>query len=123
MIPDILAAVFEAARKAGVQTLVDPARGRPISDYRGAAILKPNRVEASQAIGMRFDSDDELRDGARRMIETLHLEAAVITLEESQQAVSRAISDKQPCMNCHDLDNSPDFHFETYWPKIEHREE
>lgn len=47
----------------------------------------------------------------------------VITLEESQQAVSSAISDRQHCMNCHDLDNSPDFHFETYWPKIEHREE
>lgn len=49
--------------------------------------------------------------------------AAVITLEESQQAVSKALSDKQHCMNCHDLDNSPDFHFQTYWPKIEHREE
>jgi len=47
----------------------------------------------------------------------------VITLEEAQQAVSSAISDRQHCMNCHDIDNSPDFHFETYWPKIEHHEE
>jgi len=49
--------------------------------------------------------------------------AAVITLEESRQAVSNAITDRQPCRNCHDLDNSPDFDFESYWKKIEHREE
>jgi hypothetical protein len=24
------------------------------------------------------------------------------------------------CMNCHDLDNSPDFDFKTYWPKVKH---
>jgi hypothetical protein len=49
--------------------------------------------------------------------------AMVITLEASQQPVSSAISDHQHCMNCHDLDNSPDFDFDTYWPEIEHREE
>jgi hypothetical protein len=24
------------------------------------------------------------------------------------------------CMHCHDLDNSPDFDFQTYWPKVKH---
>ena len=24
------------------------------------------------------------------------------------------------CMRCHDLDNSPDFDFQTYWPKVKH---
>ena len=24
------------------------------------------------------------------------------------------------CVQCHDLDNSPDFDFETYWPEVEH---
>ena len=27
---------------------------------------------------------------------------------------------KNTCTRCHDLDNSPDFDFDTYWPKIEH---
>jgi len=27
------------------------------------------------------------------------------------------------CVSCHDLDNSPDFDFETYWPLIEHEED
>jgi hypothetical protein len=24
------------------------------------------------------------------------------------------------CMRCHDLDNSPDFDFQQYWPKVKH---
>jgi hypothetical protein len=27
----------------------------------------------------------------------------------------------QMCMRCHDLDNSPDFDFQTYWPQVEHQ--
>jgi hypothetical protein len=26
----------------------------------------------------------------------------------------------QNCMQCHDLDNSPDFDFQEYWPKVRH---
>ena len=26
----------------------------------------------------------------------------------------------QMCMECHDLDNSPDFDFQTYWPQVVH---
>ena len=26
----------------------------------------------------------------------------------------------QMCMECHDIDNSPDFDFQVYWPKVEH---
>jgi hypothetical protein len=28
---------------------------------------------------------------------------------------------KTGCLRCHDLDNSPDFDFDTYWPKVEHK--
>ena len=27
------------------------------------------------------------------------------------------------CLECHDLDNSPQFDFDTYWPQVEHSEE
>ena len=27
------------------------------------------------------------------------------------------------CLECHDLDNSPQFDFDTYWPQVEHGEE
>ncbi|QGJ72257.1 5'-nucleotidase/2' 3'-cyclic phosphodiesterase esterase-like protein [Planctomycetales bacterium 10988] len=27
---------------------------------------------------------------------------------------------KQTCLECHDIDNSPDFDFDEYWPQVEH---
>jgi hypothetical protein len=41
-------------------------------------------------------------------------EAMVVTKEEAE---------KRQCYTCHDLDNSPDFEFQTYWPYVEHKEE
>jgi hypothetical protein len=71
----------------------------------------PGQTHVDAEMGADFDLQEKIR------------KAIVITIEESQEAVSKAATDMQPCMNCHDLDNSPDFDFQTYWPKIEHREE
>ena len=35
------------------------------------------------------------------------------TPEGRQKAVNN-------CLECHDLDNSPNFDFDTYWPQVEH---
>lgn len=40
-----------------------------------------------------------------------------VTKEQAQNDKNRW------CLNCHDLDNSPDFNFEEYWPKVEHSED
>ncbi|MEN6449563.1 MAG: multiheme c-type cytochrome, partial [Thermoguttaceae bacterium] len=37
-------------------------------------------------------------------------------------AVTKEEAKKQQCISCHDLDNSPDFNFEAYWPLVEHKE-
>jgi hypothetical protein len=36
--------------------------------------------------------------------------------------VTKAESKKKQCYSCHDLDNSPDFDFDKYWPFVEHYE-
>lgn len=36
--------------------------------------------------------------------------------------VTKAQAKKQQCYSCHDLDNSPDFDFDKYWPFVEHKE-
>jgi hypothetical protein len=36
--------------------------------------------------------------------------------------ITKAESKKQQCYSCHDIDNSPDFDFDKYWPFVEHRE-
>jgi hypothetical protein len=40
----------------------------------------------------------------------------VVTIEESRSNTQKM------CYNCHDLDNSPEFNFDKYWPEVEHYE-
>lgn len=41
--------------------------------------------------------------------------------ELSQRAVLRkAMLEESDCRKCHDLDNSPEFDYSTYWPQVEH---
>lgn len=35
--------------------------------------------------------------------------------------LTKAVAEEQICRKCHDLDNSPKFNFEQYWPKVEHK--
>jgi hypothetical protein len=50
-------------------------------------------------------SDEKLQKKCRQ--------AVVVTKEQAM---------KDQCVTCHDLDNSPEFNFDKYWPLIEHRE-
>lgn len=52
--------------------------------------------------------------GTDEKLQELYRKAVVVTKEESK---------KRQCASCHDLDNSPDFDFESYWLLIEHYEE
>ncbi|MDO4583896.1 MAG: multiheme c-type cytochrome [Planctomycetia bacterium] len=58
-----------------------------------------------------------------------HIEAEMGTdaalQEKLRQAVRVTMEDakKTLCITCHDLDNSPYFDFDLYWPCIEHKEE
>ena len=56
-------------------------------------------------------SDPDLQEKLRK--------AMVITKAEVQDPRSG----KQHCFTCHDLDNSPEFNFESYWPLVEHYED
>lgn len=55
-------------------------------------------------------ASDEERDRLRR-----ELVLSLATPEGRQKAVNN-------CLECHDLDNSPGFDFDAYWPQVEHGE-
>jgi hypothetical protein len=40
---------------------------------------------------------------------------------KSMQLTVEAVKQRRLCYQCHDLDNSPNFDFDKYWPKIEHK--
>ncbi|MEX0938665.1 MAG: multiheme c-type cytochrome [Pirellulales bacterium] len=42
-------------------------------------------------------------------------------MKELQEQMRVTLAEAEAkCLECHDLDNSPDFNFETYWPEVEH---
>ncbi|MBN1590303.1 MAG: hypothetical protein JW888_12380 [Pirellulales bacterium] len=55
-------------------------------------------------------------DGSDLDLQEKLAKALVVTKEESRTNPTKM------CQNCHDLDNSPDFDFDTYWPDVEHYE-
>ena len=76
---EVLAAVIEAARAAGVPVLVDP-KGADYSRYRGATLVTPNKREAEEALGRSIGSFDELPAAASELMALASLDAAIITL-------------------------------------------
>ena len=57
-----------------------------------------------------------------------HVAAELSGSEATRQTLRKAMvltkadAKKQHCVSCHDLDNSPDFNFDLYWPFVEHHE-
>jgi hypothetical protein len=47
-------------------------------------------------------------------------DAALQKLYRSAMHVSVDVAERTTCLKCHDHDNSPEFNFETYWPKVAH---
>lgn len=82
--PDVCRRAITAARDAGIPVFVDPAAINDYSRYRGATAITPNRVEAERATGIPTHHAADAGHNAllaRRLLDTLELEAAVLTLD------------------------------------------
>lgn len=76
--PRVLEAVLRVARALGIPAIVAP-KDSHAEKYRGASILMPNARELAQLAGQRLENPDWLPDAARRVVESLGLEALVVT--------------------------------------------
>ncbi|HVU62800.1 MAG TPA: D-glycero-beta-D-manno-heptose 1-phosphate adenylyltransferase [Phycisphaerales bacterium] len=77
-------AIIKASKRAGVPVLVDPAAIEDYSKYRGCSTITPNRTEAALATGRDVPDDaapEKHAPIAKKLMEDLELEAAVITLD------------------------------------------
>lgn len=82
--PELCARVIDLARRAGVPVLVDPAAVEDYSRYAGASTVTPNRTEAMLACGADLPDDagpEAFGPLAARLVSTLGLDAAVVTLD------------------------------------------
>ncbi len=82
--PDLCAAVIARATAARKPVFVDPARLSDYGKYRGATALTPNRTEAEEATGLPTCDGSSVEVNGRvaaRLVDSLDLEAAVLTLD------------------------------------------
>jgi D-beta-D-heptose 7-phosphate kinase/D-beta-D-heptose 1-phosphate adenosyltransferase len=93
--PEVCRAIIDAAKHRGLPVLVDPAR---ISDYRkyaGATCLKLNRPEASRATGLPVETPEQFQHAAERLLETLSLEAVLLTLDKHGAYIATRAGDRR----------------------------
>ncbi len=90
------------------------------TDLEKTALLRTNGCENCHGPGSAHvaaelgdvEADDALLEKLRAQMR-LKLQEG-----EAEGQVVGAVTAK--CVECHDLDNSPDFDFKTYWPEVEH---
>lgn len=79
--PEVLRSVIQAARRADIPVIVDPARLADYATYHGASLIKPNRTEAELLSGRRITSPTEAQEVARDVLRRFELGAVLITLD------------------------------------------
>ncbi len=78
LVPEVLEAVFAAARAAGLAVVVDP-KGRDYRRYRGASVITPNQKEASEESAIAVVDDSSAAEAARELRRSTQAAAVVIT--------------------------------------------
>lgn len=87
----LLFPVIAAANRAGIPVLVDPARGAPLERYRGAQVLKANRVEAELLSKReRIVTPQDALQAAVQIREQGDFAAVIVTLDQDGCVLSQA---------------------------------
>jgi len=80
---ELVTLVIEEAKKHGKIVAIDPNPNNPF-DWSGGTVLKPNRKEAFQSVGMPFSTDEEATLRAGAMLQKRHnVKYVLITLGEA----------------------------------------
>jgi D-beta-D-heptose 7-phosphate kinase/D-beta-D-heptose 1-phosphate adenosyltransferase len=80
--PEVCAKVIDLARRKNIPVVIDPANIPDYTKYRGATALKLNRPETERVTGLPVRKPEDFEPAAMRLLETLSLEAVIITLNE-----------------------------------------
>jgi D-beta-D-heptose 7-phosphate kinase/D-beta-D-heptose 1-phosphate adenosyltransferase len=74
--------LIASAGQLKIPVFVDPYQLADYSKYRGASVITPNRTEAEKATGIACVDEASSRSAAEKLLETLALDAVVITLDK-----------------------------------------
>jgi D-beta-D-heptose 7-phosphate kinase/D-beta-D-heptose 1-phosphate adenosyltransferase len=86
----LLQAAIEAARSAGVPVMIDPSRDSPMIHYRGATLIKPNRVETEVATGRKIASTADALEAGKQLCADLAADMVLVTLDRDGMILVRS---------------------------------
>ena len=79
--PGLVTEIIRMARQVKCLVIVDP-KGGDYGKYHGATVVAPNEVEAAQASGLSAESEGDLNEVAKRLLDLVRCEAVLITRGE-----------------------------------------
>ena len=85
----LVQAVISTARKQGKTVLVDPARLRDYSRYRGADVLTPNRAELALATGRELAEVAAVGEAGQALLAQIDSQALVATVDREGAVLVR----------------------------------
>ena len=88
--PSLLRSLITACRSLGVRVIADPIRSSDYSKYEGVNAMTPNRLEAQLATGMTISTPLDALDVGRKLLQTLKMECALVTLDRDGMALVHA---------------------------------
>lgn len=88
--PELVGDIISAARQCDRPVLVDPARRSDFARYRGATLIKPNRIEAELVTGMRIHQAADAWTAGERIRCDMGCDGVVVTLDRDGMAVVAA---------------------------------
>lgn len=85
-------AAIDLARRAGKIVIVDP-KSKNFARYRGATVLTPNQLELQQACGQECPTDEQVVNGAQRILDQGVCDAMVVTRGKDGMSIVQAGGD------------------------------
>ncbi len=77
--PDVIQALVKECKKANVPVMVDP-KFQNLLEYTGATLVKPNLKEVEQILARPVETEEEIREAGRELLERLQSDHLLITL-------------------------------------------
>lgn len=79
LVPDLISEILSVSRRENVPVAVDP-KFANFFEFRGCALFKPNRLEASRALGIEINTVDDAIEAGNQLLDRLSAGSVLITL-------------------------------------------
>ncbi len=91
--PDLIEAVMELAKEREIPVFVDPKKEN-FFDFKNTTVFKPNRKEASQALGFPIKNVEDAKYACKILIEKINCESVLLTLGAEGMLLYQANTDE-----------------------------